>query len=270
MTLLMWMGRTSYGKKWRPCLEERAYLVKDIKETDQLLRDRMGINLGGQLDMTTAQKIGEVLGVDGVLYGDLMDFDETTTGVYNVRKVRATFKLVNTMTGQDTWTGKLGVKSEVRMSGRTGAAASVVARGSDARDKEVPWVLLDSTVMNESNIGKAAAINLGAKLFTQAVGMHLDYESTELARRVTQNLPWGPGPESISVRSAPTAPPSPKVRTPRGCLNGAAILRISGLRKKGFFCSDDLHARSTRAGMSPTAWKYRWQRPATRCGWTWT
>ncbi len=209
-------GPNVVRKKMAAMLEERAYLVKNVKETDQLLRDLMGINLGGQLDMTTAQKIGEVLGVEGVLYGNLMDFDETTTGVYNARKVRATFKLVNTVTGQTTWTGKLGVKSEVRMSGRSGAAASAVARGSDARDKEVPWVLIDSTVMNESNIGKAAAINLGAKLFTQAVGIHLDHESTELARRVTQNLPWGPGSESIAIRPAPAASPAPKVRTPQG------------------------------------------------------
>jgi hypothetical protein len=208
-------GPNVMRKKMATMLEERAYLVKDTKETDQLLRDRMGINLGGQLDLTTAQKIGEVLGVDGVLYGNLMDFDETTTGVYNVRKVRATFKLVDTKTGQPTWTGKLGVKTEVRMSGRTGTAASAVARSSDARDKDVPWVLLDSTVMSESNVGRAAAINLGAKLFTQAVGLHLDYESTELARRVTQNLPWGPGPESVALRPTPPTPPAPKIRAPR-------------------------------------------------------
>jgi hypothetical protein len=132
-----------------------------------------------------------------------------------VKKVRATFKLVNTMTGQDAWTGKLGVKSEVHMSGRTGAVASAVARGSDARDKEVPWVLIDSIVMNENNIGKAAALNLGAKLFTKAVGIHLDRESTELARRVTHNLPWGPGPESLALQSAPAAPLTPKVLQPR-------------------------------------------------------
>ena len=231
-------GPNVLRKKMAAMLEERAYLVKDTKETDQLLRDRMGINLGGQLDMTTAQKIGEVLGVEGVLYGTLMDFDETTTGVYNVRKVRATFKLVNTMTGQTVWTGKLGVKSEVRMAGRTGAAASVVARGSDARDKEVPWVIIDSTVMNESNIGKAAAFNLGAKLLTEAVGIHLDYESTELARRVTQNLPWGPGPESIAIRVCTNCAACPGGRGTQERRDGAAIFRISGLWKAEFLRSD--------------------------------
>ena len=90
-------------KKMAQALERRSYVVKDLKETDQILRDRMGITLGGQLSLTTAQKLGEELGVEGVLYGTLMDFDESTLGAINVKKVRGKFKLVNTMTGQTMW-----------------------------------------------------------------------------------------------------------------------------------------------------------------------
>ena len=189
-------------KKMSDVLYEHAYVVLDTKESDQILRDRMGITLGGQLDMTTAQKLGEELGVQGVLYGTLMDFDETTTGYYNVRKVRATFKLVNTMTGQTVWQGGLGVKSEVQMSGRTGGAATLLGRAADARDKEVPWVIIDSVQTSDSNLGHNLALNLGAKLLTKAIGVHLDYEATQLAKRVTHNLPWGPGPESTAVTEA--------------------------------------------------------------------
>ena len=201
-------------KKMSDMLYEHAYLVMDTKESDQVLRDRMGITLGGQLDMTTAQKLGEELGVQGVLYGTLMDFDEMTTGYYNVRKVRATFKLVNTMTGQPAWQGGLGVKSEVVMSGRTGGAATLLGRAADARDKEVPWVILDRVVTSDQNVGHSLAFNLGAKLLTKTMGIHLDHEATELARRVTKNLPWGPGPEAMAIHSPPTAPPAQKVRTP--------------------------------------------------------
>jgi len=189
-------------KKMSDMLYEHAYVVMDTKESDQLLRDRMGITLGGQLDMTTARKLGEELGVQGVLYGTLMDFDETTTGYYNVRKVRATFKLINTMTGQPVWQGGLGVKSEVLMSGRTGGAATLLGRAADARDKEVPWVIIDSITTNDSNVGHSLALNLGAKLLTKTIGIHLDHEATELARRVTHNLPWGPGPEAVAVTAA--------------------------------------------------------------------
>ncbi len=196
-------GPTVVRKKMIDALVNKSYNVKDIKEADEILRDQMGITLGGQLDMTTAQKLGETLGVEGVLYGTLMDFDESTTGVISVRKVRAKFKLVNTMTGQTVWEKGLGVRSETRMSGRTGDVAAAVTRGADARDKDVPWVTVDSVTTSEKNVGKAFAFEMGAKLFTKAVGIHLDYESTEMVKRVTTTLPWGPGPSGTETLAAP-------------------------------------------------------------------
>jgi hypothetical protein len=193
-------------QKMAQALVSRSYVVKDMKETDQILRDQMGINLGGQLDMTTAQKLGETLGVEGVLYGTLMDFDETTTGVLNVKKVRGKFKLVNTQTGQAVWSRGLGVRNEVRMSGTAGAAASGLAKVSNARDKDVPWVTIGSATSGSENVGKSFAAGLGSKLFMKAIGKHLDYESTELARRVTDNLEWGPG--------TAVAAPLPKIAMP--------------------------------------------------------
>ena len=184
-------------------LENRSYVVKDMKETDQILRDQMGITLGGQLDLTTAQKLGEALGVEGVLYGTLMDFDETTTGVINVKKVRGKFKLVNTLSGQPAWSRGLGVRSEMRMQGVGGSVAAAVARSSDARDKEVPWVTVQSTTTGNGNVGKSFAVGLGTKLLSKAFGKHLDYESKELARRVTDNLPWGPGTGIVAEAPMP-------------------------------------------------------------------
>ena len=194
-------------QKMAEALANRSYVVKDMKETDQLLQDQMGINLGGQLDMTTAQKLGETLGVEGVLYGTLMDFDETTTGILNVKKVRGKFKLVNTQTVQVAWARGLGVRNEVKMSGTAGSAASAIAKVSNSRDKEVPWVTIGSTTSGSDNVGKSFATGLGAKLFMKAIGKHLDYESTELARMVTDNLGWGPG-------TAVAAAPMPKISIP--------------------------------------------------------
>ncbi len=206
-------GPNVVRKKMIDALENKSYIVQDVKETDELLRDKMGITLGGQLDMTSAQALGETLGVEGVLYGNLMDFDESTTGVLNVRKVRAKFKLVNTRSSQPLWERGLGIRSETRMAGRTGEVASLVARGSDSREKEVPWVTIESTAVNEKNVGQAFALGLGVKLLTKAIGMHLDRESSELARRVSETLPWGPGPggrETVAVPSITI----PKVRVP--------------------------------------------------------
>jgi hypothetical protein len=195
-------GPVVVRKKMIQAFADKAYAVKDVKETDQILRDRMGITLGGQLDMTTARELGETLGVEGVLYGTLMDFNETTTGAYNVRKVRAMFKLVNTLTGETVWQQGLGVRSEIIMEGKAGVAAAMVGRAVDDRDKEVPWITLQTITTGTTNLGESFAIGLGTKLLAEAVGLHLDRESTELARRVTNNLRWGPG-----LTAASMAPP---------------------------------------------------------------
>ena len=90
------------------------YNIKPIKETNQILNQQMGITLGKQLDMVEAQKLGETLGVDGVFYGFLINFDEITTGVVNTYTVRMGWKLVNTKTGEIAW----GRRSEERRVGK--------------------------------------------------------------------------------------------------------------------------------------------------------
>jgi hypothetical protein len=226
-------------------LINRSYVVKDLKETDQILRDQMGITLGGQLDLTTARKLGETLGVDGVLYGTLMDFDETTTGVINVKKVRGKFKLVNVMTGQTGWSRGLGVRSEMKMQGAAGGLGSVLSKASDARDKDVPWVTIESTSTGSDNVGKSFAIGLGAKLLSKAIGKHLDSESTELARRVTDNLPWGPCAADMPAAAPPPVPKfaMPEIKMPEppsfgymdweGKKDFTAIVHTESINKSG-------------------------------------
>ena len=213
-------GPSVVRQKMVQALENRSYVVKDLKETDQILRDQMGITLGGQLDLTTAQKLGEALGVEGVLYGTLMDFDETTTGVLNVKKVRGKFRLVNAATGEDMWARGLGVRSEVKMEGSGGSVAAALSRVAAAKDKDVPWVTIESRTSDNSSVGKSFVQGLGSKLIYKAIGIHLDYESTELARRITQDLPWGPG--TAIAGAAPQTPgivvvpaiPKPKMPEP--------------------------------------------------------
>jgi hypothetical protein len=201
-------GPNVVREKMAEALRNHSYVVMDIKESDQILRDRMGINLGGQLELTTPQKLGETLGVEGVLYGTLMDFDETTTGLYNARKVRGMFKLVNTATGQPIWSRGLGVKTEQGTSGMASGLVKLGARGADAREKDAPWITLQSTTTNQST-KDSLIMGLGAKLLTKAVGIHLEYESKELARIVTDNLGWGPG-----TGAAPAVPAAIKIAMP--------------------------------------------------------
>ena len=206
-------GPEMMRKKMAQALDRRSYVVKDLKETDKILRDRMGITLGGQLSLTTAQELGRELGVEGVLYGTLMDFDETTLGAINVKRVRGTFKLVNAMTGQSVWERGLGVRSELVMQSKYGAAATIASRAADARDKEAPWVTIESMTTGSDKLGESFAIGLGTKLLSKAAGMHLEHESTELARRITDNLPWGPGQGAIATMPAP-AIVMPEIKMP--------------------------------------------------------
>ncbi len=197
-------GPNLVRQKMVEALTNRSYVVQDIKDTDQILRDQMGINLGGQLSLTTPQKLGETLGVEGVLYGTLMDFDETTLGIYNARKVRGKFSLVNTATGQPVWQRGLGVKAEQGTSATASGLVRLGARASDAGEKEAPWVLLSSTTTNQDT-KQSLITGLSAKFLTKALGIHLEHESKELARLVTDNVPWGPGMVAAPVVAAAPA-----------------------------------------------------------------
>lgn len=83
--------------------KELAYLgyrSKPIPEVNRILKDELGITLGKQLDLTSPEELGKKLGVDAVIYGALFDFDEKTTGVLDIRRVKMGFKMV--ITGDQT------------------------------------------------------------------------------------------------------------------------------------------------------------------------
>ena len=182
-------------------LATRFYNVQPLEETDRILRDQMGITLGGQLEMADRQELARTLGVEGLLYGDLMDFHETTTGVYNSRNVRGRFMIVNAVDQGTFWQNGIGVKSQDTHGGTLGGAAVVAAGVTDA-DEEVPWVVIDSVSTNES-ILTGMAIGLGTKLISKAVGIHLARETDEMIRRVFETLPTGPGETTMAAMPPP-------------------------------------------------------------------
>lgn len=88
----------------------RYYRVAATKEVDQVLRDKMGVTLGGQLDYTNPATgapsppvVGETLAVDGLLYCNLEDFQNLVTGFYNQKKVKAKCRLVNAKNSDVLW-----------------------------------------------------------------------------------------------------------------------------------------------------------------------
>lgn len=186
-------------------LEHRHYKVTALKEVDEVLLNQMGITLGDQLEMTDALALGKTLGVDGVVYGFVLDFDDITSGVYNVKKVRAGFKLVDTRTGQTVWAGGHGVKSVISGGGKAGAGASILKEVLD-RDDFTPYAsikgldeiqgLRDWHYIRAYGAKKpedAAMLALGEKFITKAFGVHLWMESNTMMDLAMKGFPVGPG-----------------------------------------------------------------------------
>ncbi|MBN1384616.1 MAG: DUF799 family lipoprotein [Elusimicrobia bacterium] len=73
-----------------------------FEEIDRKLHE-MGITDAGQLPTTTPKELGEKLGVDGLIYGEVITFNYVTLGFYYSRTVEANFKLIDTKTENLLW-----------------------------------------------------------------------------------------------------------------------------------------------------------------------
>ena len=113
-------------------LQAMQYQVLPASQTDQILRDRLGVTLGRQLDLATAKQLGDTLGVDGLMYGVLDDFNTTIAGVLTEKKVRARFALVRNADGAPSWTGGAGVIGRIRVSG---GVSGKVATGLETKSR---------------------------------------------------------------------------------------------------------------------------------------
>ena len=179
------------------------YSSLPLKEVDLRLRDSFGITLGSQLELTTAAELGAELGVDGLFYGYLLDFNHITTGVYNEKKVRAGFKLIDVKTGAVVWSGGLGVKS-LLTGGDIGTGILVFKELKGVDDDffrtikglgDIPglnrWhIMLAAELKSPAD---AAIVSLSEQLITKAFGVHLKPETVMMLNRVMKNLPAGPG-----------------------------------------------------------------------------
>lgn len=183
-------------------LESLHYDAMPLDELDVNLSDHFGVTLGSQLDLLDPIALGDGLSVDALLYGYLLDFDTVTTGLYNVKKVRAGFKLIDAKTGRLIWAGGRGVRSEVISQGRAGVAVAALAAPSNNLDEfktikgieTIPgigdWKLIRSR--QEKKAGDAAIFSLGERLITTAVGAHLKMESSEMLEAILAGFPAGP------------------------------------------------------------------------------
>ncbi|MFH1541315.1 MAG: GNA1162 family protein [Elusimicrobiota bacterium] len=80
--------RYLFGKR----LDAIGYNTISFEEIDAKLQE-MGITDAGQLPTINPKELGEKLDVDGLVYGDVIEFKYTTLGFYFARTVQANFKL---------------------------------------------------------------------------------------------------------------------------------------------------------------------------------
>lgn len=205
-------------------LPKHYYVVKPNAEVTQILKDRMGITLGSQLDMAPPKKLGETLGVDGVIIGALDDFSHNVTGVYNVKRVRLRAKLVDAKTGETVWKNGVGVKSAAS----AGGLKAIASLGSSFQDKQeseelkpllgdsigAPWQTLaeESGGGGMSGIGAAMAMGILEKVASKVMGSPLQREMDVAVRTIlngyyhdgggfSQMQPYGAGIPSGSAGS---------------------------------------------------------------------
>ncbi len=202
-------GPNFVREKLAKAMAQRHYNVKPLAETDQILRDRMGITLGGQLEMASIEKLKQELQVEGLVFGTLMDFGETTIGVYNVRKVRGKFKILNANTSGVFWKNGIGIKCEDATDDALGKAAIISANVKDMKEKDVLWISIPSYAKDEG-AGNNLVKSLGAQLLTKALNVHLLRETNEMIKQVVMTLPVGPGPFTLG-----TASPTPVLKVPQ-------------------------------------------------------
>lgn len=85
-------------------IARNGWNVMPLQEGDRLLREKLGISYGGQLPTTTPEEVCRTLGVEGVFYGEVREWNKTTTGVYNNVSVVAAFLLYR-KDGVQVWEG---------------------------------------------------------------------------------------------------------------------------------------------------------------------
>lgn len=130
----------------------RGWNVLPTEESDRLLRETLGISYGGQLASTTPEAVCRELGVVGVFYGEIREWNKTTTGVYNKVTVTASFELY-AKDGTRVWEGS-----------DSQSKTAVPHGGSDIGAEIVVHALGNLLLTPMTPYGKEVARNIAGKL----------------------------------------------------------------------------------------------------------
>jgi hypothetical protein len=199
-------------------LQALQYAVQPAVQTDQILRDQLGITLGRQLDLAAMQQLREALGTDGLIFGVLDDFSTKTFGLMTEKRSRLRLSFVNAADGAPIWAGGAGVIGRIRVVGGTAgkvalgfeAASRLEAAKESAEQAQkisggesigqlpgglgrvpAPWFTIPTVEVGQEptgsdkakkeggNVGAGLAVGLGEQLVERAAGKPL-YQETRL------------------------------------------------------------------------------------------
>jgi len=170
-------------------IARQGWNVMPVAESDRLLRESLGVSYGGQLKATTPEEVCRALGAEGVFYGEVQEWNKTTTGLYNSVAVAAAFHLYR-RDGSLAWEGsdRHVTKSMPRGGGREIGA-------------EIVGHALANLLMNPMTPhGIAAGRDIGKKLPAGA----LEARKDKILRPMDNAAPTGGLPDNTSVTGEET------------------------------------------------------------------
>lgn len=130
----------------------KGWNIVPTEESDRMLRESLGVTYGGQLASTTPGEVCRSLGVEGVFYGEIREWNKTTTGIYNRATVAASFALY-ARDGTQVWEG-----SDTR-------SRVLVPHGGSDIGAEIVVNALGNLLLNPMTpYGRAVARNIAGKL----------------------------------------------------------------------------------------------------------
>jgi len=134
-------------------IASQGWAVMPTGESDRSLRETLGISYGGQLKAVSPEEVSRALGVDGVFYGEVQEWNKTTTGIYNSVSVSAGFRLFR-KDGVLAWEGS---DRQFNRNVPSGSGSTIGA--------EIVGHAIVNLLMNPMTpYGKAAGRNCGKKL----------------------------------------------------------------------------------------------------------
>lgn len=89
-------------------LPRHGYAPLDAEQVDKILKEKFGITDGGQLGSVSPQDLGKALAADGILYGNVLSFQDLPLGYVRKKTVKIYLKILDPKTGALLWEDQKG------------------------------------------------------------------------------------------------------------------------------------------------------------------